>query len=158
MLASGVTSWWAFDRQFRSFKKLPILPSGVCFASGDKKSVFAGTHLYVSCTMMVLLFGGMNWYQRTGSRVLLWSIKSDFFFFIHHLWHLCFCCWWHWSGRLRGVGTFLAMVSSSLAHGFSTCQRALSKWGRSLKKNIFLEHFLKTQINQALNLLLVSAC
>ena len=48
MLASGETSWWAYDRQFRSCKKLPILPSDVCFQTGDKESVCAGTHLIVS--------------------------------------------------------------------------------------------------------------
>lgn len=48
MLASGETSWWAFDRQFESRRRLPILPSDPCFTSADKESVCAGTHLIVS--------------------------------------------------------------------------------------------------------------
>lgn len=48
MSASGETSWWAFDRQFSSCKKLPILPSDLCFKSGDKESLCAGNHLIVS--------------------------------------------------------------------------------------------------------------
>lgn len=48
MLATGETSWWAFDRKFRSCRKLPILPSDSCFKSGDKESLCAGTHLIVS--------------------------------------------------------------------------------------------------------------
>ena len=48
MLASGETSWWAFDRQFKSRRMLPILPSDPCFSSADKESVCAGTHLIVS--------------------------------------------------------------------------------------------------------------
>lgn len=48
MLASGETSWRACDRQFGSCRKLPILPSDICFSSGDKESVCAGTHLIVS--------------------------------------------------------------------------------------------------------------
>lgn len=48
MLASGETSWWAFDRQFGSRRRLPILPSDPCFTSADKESICAGTHLLVS--------------------------------------------------------------------------------------------------------------
>ncbi|XP_011097292.2 F-box/kelch-repeat protein At3g27150-like [Sesamum indicum] len=48
MFASGERSWWAFDREFKSHRKLPVLPSDPCFASGDKESLCAGTHLLVS--------------------------------------------------------------------------------------------------------------
>jgi hypothetical protein len=48
MLASGESSWWAFDPEFQSRRKLPILPSDICFSSGDKESLCAGTHLLVS--------------------------------------------------------------------------------------------------------------
>ncbi|KAH7577200.1 hypothetical protein ACOSP7_001984 [Xanthoceras sorbifolium] len=48
MLASGDKSWWAFDRQFQSRRKLPELPSDQCFECGDKESFCAGTHLIVS--------------------------------------------------------------------------------------------------------------
>lgn len=48
MLASGESSWWSFDREFSSRRKLPVLPSDFCFTSGDKESLCAGTHLLVS--------------------------------------------------------------------------------------------------------------
>ncbi|CAK9143313.1 unnamed protein product [Ilex paraguariensis] len=48
MLASGESSWWSFDRKFKSRMKLPVLPSDFCFTSGDKESLCAGTHLLVS--------------------------------------------------------------------------------------------------------------
>ncbi|KAL0424204.1 UNVERIFIED_CONTAM: F-box/kelch-repeat protein [Sesamum radiatum] len=48
MFTSGESSWWAFDREFNSRRKLPVLPSDPCFASGDKESLCAGTHLLVS--------------------------------------------------------------------------------------------------------------
>lgn len=48
MFASGETSWWAFDGEFKSRMKLPIVPSDTCFRSGDKESLCAGTHLLVS--------------------------------------------------------------------------------------------------------------
>ncbi|KAK4426059.1 F-box/kelch-repeat protein [Sesamum alatum] len=48
MFASGESSWWAFDGEFKSRRKLPVLPSDPCFASGDKESLCAGTHLLVS--------------------------------------------------------------------------------------------------------------
>lgn len=48
MFASGESSWWAFDREFNSRRKLPILPSDICFTSGDKESFCAGTHLLIS--------------------------------------------------------------------------------------------------------------
>lgn len=48
MLASGETCWWAFDREFASRQRLPVVPSDSCFTSGDKESLCAGTHLIVS--------------------------------------------------------------------------------------------------------------
>ncbi|XP_071734949.1 F-box/kelch-repeat protein At3g27150-like [Rutidosis leptorrhynchoides] len=48
MLASGENCWWAFDKGFGSLRRLPVLPSDICFASGDKESFCAGTHLLVS--------------------------------------------------------------------------------------------------------------
>ncbi|XP_031407314.1 F-box/kelch-repeat protein At3g27150 isoform X2 [Punica granatum] len=48
VLASGESSWWAFDRRFRSCHKLPILPSDWSFVLGDKETLSAGTHLIVS--------------------------------------------------------------------------------------------------------------
>lgn len=48
VLASGESSWWAFDRRFESCRRLPVLPSDVCFDSGDKETLSAGTHLIVS--------------------------------------------------------------------------------------------------------------
>ncbi|KAF6150055.1 hypothetical protein GIB67_002837 [Kingdonia uniflora] len=49
MLAGGETRWWAFDREFTSLRRLPILPtSDPCFAAGDKETICAGTHLIVS--------------------------------------------------------------------------------------------------------------
>lgn len=48
VLASGESSWWAFDQRFKSCRKLPIPPSDFCFHSGDKETLSAGTHLIVS--------------------------------------------------------------------------------------------------------------
>ncbi|XP_022841714.1 F-box/kelch-repeat protein At3g27150-like [Olea europaea var. sylvestris] len=48
MLATGEGNWWVFDREFRSRRKLPVLPSDPCFASGDKETLCAGSHLLVS--------------------------------------------------------------------------------------------------------------
>ncbi|CAA3005460.1 F-box kelch-repeat At3g27150-like [Olea europaea subsp. europaea] len=48
MLAIGESSWWSFDRELKSRRKLPILPSDSCFSLGDKESLCAGTHLLVS--------------------------------------------------------------------------------------------------------------
>lgn len=49
MLASGESSWWAFDANFKSCRKLPIIPSSdYSFEYGDKESFSAGTHLFVS--------------------------------------------------------------------------------------------------------------
>ncbi|XVE67705.1 hypothetical protein DITRI_Ditri09bG0009900 [Diplodiscus trichospermus] len=49
MSPSGGNCWWAFDRLFESCRKLPELPSSdVCFISGDKESLCAGSHLIVS--------------------------------------------------------------------------------------------------------------
>ncbi|VVA26783.1 PREDICTED: F-box/kelch-repeat [Prunus dulcis] len=44
----GEDTWWEFDRQFRSCRKLPILPSDTCFTTGDRESLCVGTHLIVS--------------------------------------------------------------------------------------------------------------
>ncbi|XP_048433706.1 F-box/kelch-repeat protein At3g27150-like [Pyrus x bretschneideri] len=44
----GENTWWEFDRRFRFCRKLPILPSDLCFASSDRESLCAGTHLLVS--------------------------------------------------------------------------------------------------------------
>lgn len=49
MSPSGGNCWWAFDRLFKSCRKLPELPSSdVCFIHGDKESLCAGSHLIVS--------------------------------------------------------------------------------------------------------------
>ncbi|KAI4387702.1 hypothetical protein MLD38_000114 [Melastoma candidum] len=48
VLASGESSWWAFDRNFNSCRTLPVLPSDLCFSSGDKETLSAGTQLIVS--------------------------------------------------------------------------------------------------------------
>lgn len=48
MLASGERNWCVFDGNFRSCKKLPIIPSDYKFECGDKESFSAGTHLFVS--------------------------------------------------------------------------------------------------------------
>lgn len=48
MLASGETNWCVFDGQFKSCKKLPIIPSDYKFEFGVKESFSAGTHLFVS--------------------------------------------------------------------------------------------------------------
>ncbi|KAK2992881.1 hypothetical protein RJ640_028123 [Escallonia rubra] len=48
MLASGESTWWEFDREFSTRRKLPILRSDICFEAGDKESLCAGTHLLVS--------------------------------------------------------------------------------------------------------------
>ncbi|XP_051121052.1 F-box/kelch-repeat protein At3g27150-like [Andrographis paniculata] len=48
MSGAGQSSWWAFDGEFQSCRKLPLLPSDLCFANGDKESLSAGTHLLVS--------------------------------------------------------------------------------------------------------------
>ncbi|KAI3503564.1 hypothetical protein L1887_32010 [Cichorium endivia] len=48
MLATGENYWWAFDRGLSSRRKLPVLPADICFTSGDKESLCAGTHLLVS--------------------------------------------------------------------------------------------------------------
>ncbi|XWS30499.1 hypothetical protein CRYUN_Cryun24cG0122900 [Craigia yunnanensis] len=45
----GGNCWWAFDRLFKSCRKLPELPSSdVCFINGDKESLCSGSHLIVS--------------------------------------------------------------------------------------------------------------
>ena len=95
----------------------------MCFASGDKKSVCARSHLNVShreydgfVSWWYELVSN-NWFK--GPMISPKCVCVGFFFFlfcfcfcfIHHRWHLCFCCWQHWSGRLRGVGTFPAMAS-----------------------------------------------
>lgn len=48
MFASGESSWLAFDREFKSCRRLPVLPADMCFSSGDKESFCAGTHLLIS--------------------------------------------------------------------------------------------------------------
>lgn len=48
IFATGDKSWWAFDRQFSSRRKLPDLPADCCFSFGDKESLCAGTHLLIS--------------------------------------------------------------------------------------------------------------
>lgn len=58
MLASGDSSWWAFDRHFQTRRKLPELPSDPCFKLGDKESLCAGTHLIVSGNEIE---GGVIW-------------------------------------------------------------------------------------------------
>ncbi|KAK4752838.1 hypothetical protein SAY87_021636 [Trapa incisa] len=66
VLASGESNWWAFDRSFRSCRQLPILPSDVCFASGDKETLSAGTHLLVSG---MEIDGRVTWrYELTSNR------------------------------------------------------------------------------------------
>ncbi|XP_022751857.1 F-box/kelch-repeat protein At3g27150-like [Durio zibethinus] len=45
----GGNCWWAFDRLFKSCRKLPELPSSdMSFINGDKESLCAGSHLIVS--------------------------------------------------------------------------------------------------------------
>ena len=127
---SEETSWCALTGssgllgRFQSYYHSSVLHLGI-----RSQFVLGLTWMFHTENMMVLLVGGMNWCQTIGSRVL-WSVLSVcvwvffflffvFFFvlfcfcfcFIHHRWHLCFCCWQHWSGRLRGVGTFPAMAS-----------------------------------------------
>ncbi|KAK6256284.1 hypothetical protein SCA6_017589 [Theobroma cacao] len=49
MAPSGGKCWWAFDRLFKSCRKLPELPSSDgCLISGDRESLCAGSHLIVS--------------------------------------------------------------------------------------------------------------
>lgn len=48
MYASGQSTWWEFDRDFSSCRRLPCLPSHPSFLSGDRESLCAGTHLLVS--------------------------------------------------------------------------------------------------------------
>lgn len=48
MFVTGETTWRAFDRQFRTCRRLPILPADACFGLADKETVCAGTHLIVS--------------------------------------------------------------------------------------------------------------
>ncbi|GLU02253.1 hypothetical protein SLE2022_195090 [Rubroshorea leprosula] len=48
MLPMGDRYWWAFDGQFKSWRKLPRLPADDCFRDGDKESISAGSHLIVS--------------------------------------------------------------------------------------------------------------
>lgn len=48
IFATGDSSWWVFDRQFSTRRKLPDLPADPCFSSGDKESLCAGTHLIIS--------------------------------------------------------------------------------------------------------------
>ncbi|XAR51999.1 hypothetical protein NMG60_11006822 [Bertholletia excelsa] len=48
MSTVGENTWLAFDREFRTMRKLPDLQPDFCFVSGDKESFCAGTHLLVS--------------------------------------------------------------------------------------------------------------
>ncbi|KAL4568227.1 hypothetical protein LXL04_023834 [Taraxacum kok-saghyz] len=48
MLSSGENNWWTFDQGLTTRRKLPVLPADICFSSGDKESLCAGTHLLVS--------------------------------------------------------------------------------------------------------------
>lgn len=49
MLASGgERNWCVFDGQFKSCRKLPIIPSDYIFENGEKESFSAGTRLFVS--------------------------------------------------------------------------------------------------------------
>jgi hypothetical protein len=48
IFATGDKSWWAFDQQFSSRRKLPDIPADCCFSFGDKESICAGTHLIIS--------------------------------------------------------------------------------------------------------------
>lgn len=48
MAPIGENSWWAYDREFKTRRKLPNLQTDFCFISGDKESFCAGTHLLVS--------------------------------------------------------------------------------------------------------------
>lgn len=58
VLASGERSWWEFDRNFKSCRTLPVLPSDTCFSAGDKETLSAGTQLIVSGKEIVRL---VNW-------------------------------------------------------------------------------------------------
>ncbi|THG22571.1 hypothetical protein TEA_028651 [Camellia sinensis var. sinensis] len=48
MAPIGENSWWAYDKEFKTRRKLPNLQTDFCFVSGDKESFCAGTHLLVS--------------------------------------------------------------------------------------------------------------
>ncbi|KAF6147639.1 hypothetical protein GIB67_031630 [Kingdonia uniflora] len=49
MLTRGESRWLAFDREFKSLRRLPLLSIyDPCFATGDKETICAGTHLIVS--------------------------------------------------------------------------------------------------------------
>ncbi|XP_058187262.1 F-box/kelch-repeat protein At3g27150 isoform X1 [Rhododendron vialii] len=44
----GENSWWEFDGEFKTKRKLPIFQTDISFFCGDKESFSAGTHLLVS--------------------------------------------------------------------------------------------------------------
>ncbi|KAH7848118.1 hypothetical protein Vadar_034011 [Vaccinium darrowii] len=46
--ALGENSWWEFDREFKTMRRLPMLQTDISFQFGDKDSFSAGTHLLVS--------------------------------------------------------------------------------------------------------------
>lgn len=48
MYASGQSTWWEFDREFRSCRRLPFFQSDPSFLNGDKESLCASTHMLVS--------------------------------------------------------------------------------------------------------------
>uniref|UniRef100_A0A7N0V650 Uncharacterized protein n=1 Tax=Kalanchoe fedtschenkoi TaxID=63787 RepID=A0A7N0V650_KALFE len=49
VLAGGDSSWWEFNRRFKSWRRLPVLPADcISFTLGDKETLCAGNHLLVS--------------------------------------------------------------------------------------------------------------
>jgi hypothetical protein len=48
MAAIGVNNWWAFDREFKTKRKLPFFQTDFSFTNTDRESFCAGTHLLVS--------------------------------------------------------------------------------------------------------------
>ncbi|XP_058187112.1 F-box/kelch-repeat protein At3g27150-like [Rhododendron vialii] len=46
--ALGENSWWEFDHEFKTKRKLPIFQTDISFLNGDRESFSAGTHLLVS--------------------------------------------------------------------------------------------------------------
>lgn len=47
MLSGGDTRWTIFDKNFENFRKLPEVPSDICFFYSDKETISAGTQLIV---------------------------------------------------------------------------------------------------------------
>ncbi|KAG5527048.1 hypothetical protein RHGRI_028092 [Rhododendron griersonianum] len=48
MGALGENSWWEFDHEFKTKRKLPIFQTDISFLYGDRESFSAGAHLLVS--------------------------------------------------------------------------------------------------------------